>query len=124
MNNPEPTGAQMIARSLKVKQMVLEALQEYPQGRGDDMLLYIYILRRHYNKLVQISMRNGVSIKTRTFADFLMLPSWETCRRRRQEYQALLPDLRPTVRVQHKRRALEIEYHEEFRQKAIVEYMG
>jgi hypothetical protein len=105
--NDNPTGAQMLARQLRVRDMVLEALREYPQGRGDDALLYLYILRKHYWRLVQVRMKDGVSIKTRTFNDFLMLPSWETCRRRRQELVSKYPDLRPSVRVQHKRARLQ-----------------
>lgn len=107
MKNDNPTGSVMLTRSLKVKEMVLDALKEYPQGRGDDMLLYLHILRKHYWRLVKIQTKPRLILNFGTFENFLYTPSYETVRRRRQEWQARFEDLRPTERVQHKRMRLQ-----------------
>ena len=112
--NPTPTGAEMAARTEKIKYRVLAVLEDVPQTRGDDMLLYIHVLRRFYWRIVRINMRGGFSMTTQNFKDFFMLPSFETCRRRRQEWQEIekkriergeitSSELLPTERVLHKR---------------------
>lgn len=102
-----PSGALMLSRQLKVRQMVLDALKEYPQGRGDDMLLYLYILRRHYWRQVRVSVKPSLIINYGSFENFLNSPCFETIRRRRQEWQKKYEDLRPSIRVRHKRARLE-----------------
>ena len=89
MPNNNPTGAEMMKRSEKIKYRVLTILEDVPQTTGDDMLLYIHVLRRYYWRVVRISMKNGFSMTCTNFKDFFMLPSFETCRRRRQEWQEL-----------------------------------
>lgn len=121
-SNPNPTGAEMMQRSEKIKYRVLDALHEYPQCRGDDMLLWLYIIRKHYWRFARVSTRNGaLSLSCVKFADFFNLPSFETCRRRRQEWQEMekhkiergeiiSSDILPTTRVIHKRSRLENAY--------------
>ena len=106
-NNPNPTGAQMLARQLRIKDMTLDALREYPQGRGDDMLLYVHILRKHYWRMVHVQTKPRLIIDYGAFENFLMTPSFETVRRRRQEWQAKYEELRPSIRVRHKRQRLQ-----------------
>ena len=84
-----PTGADMIKRSEKLKYRVLAILEDIPQTRGDDMLLYIYVLRRYYWRIVKINMKNGFSMSCSKTEDFFKLPNYETCRRRREEWQAI-----------------------------------
>jgi hypothetical protein len=109
-----PTGAVMMQRSEKIKYRVLAVLEDVPQTRGDDMLLYIHVLRRFYWRIVKISMKDGFSMSTNTFKDFFFLPSYETCRRRRQEWQEIdkhriargeitSSNILPTERTIHKR---------------------
>jgi hypothetical protein len=85
--NKNPTGAEMMRRSEKLKYRVLAILEDIPQTCGDDMLLYIQVLRRYHWRIVRISLKDGFSMTCANFKDFFMLPSFETCRRRRQEWQ-------------------------------------
>jgi hypothetical protein len=120
--NDNPTGAEMMRRSEKIKYRVLAALYEYPQCRGDDMLLWLHIIRAHYWRIAKVSTKNGgLSIICSKFQDYMMLPSFETCRRRRQEWQEIekhkiergeitSSEILPTTRVIHKRSRLESAY--------------
>jgi hypothetical protein len=114
MDNKNPTGAEMMRRSEKIKYRVLAVLEDIPQTRGDDMLLYIHVLRRYYWRIVKISMKDGFSMTCGDMKDFFMLPNYETCRRRREEWQELdrhkiargeitSSAILPTERVIHKR---------------------
>lgn len=73
----DPSGAQMVARTEKVKDRVAHLLKTYPQTKGDDLQL----IWKYYQKYtdVRISFQN--------FKSLLMCPSPETIRRRRQELQ-------------------------------------
>jgi hypothetical protein len=117
-----PSGALMMKRSQRIKYIVLDTLHEYPPSRGDDMLLWLHIVRKHYWQVSRVSTRDkGLSISCAKFADFFMLPSFETCRRRRQEWQEIekhkiergeiaSSDILPTERVIRKRARLESAY--------------
>jgi len=125
MTNDNPTGAEMMRRSEKIKYRVLDVLENIPQTRGDDMLLYIHVLRRFYWRIVRISMRGGFSMSCADMKSFFMLPSFESCRRRRQEWQAAelhriergeitSSAILPTQRVIHKRERNESAHRHQF----------
>lgn len=75
----DPTGAEMVERTEKVKDRVKHIITEYPQTKGDDLQL----VWRYYQ------VYTNVRIKFSVFKDLLMCPSPETIRRRRQEIQAI-----------------------------------
>ena len=79
MNNPTPSGSQMLARSEKVKDRVAWLLKRYPQTKGDDLQL----VWRYYKAYTNIR------IKFVDFKELLMSPAPETIRRRRQELQQI-----------------------------------
>lgn len=100
--NKNPSGAKMLKRTEKVKDRVRRILLQFPATKGDDTLLtYRYL--REFHPQVRL-----------TFAQFealLYIPAFETIRRRRQELQAEVPDLRPTERVIRKRKRNEEATH-------------
>ena len=126
MENKNPTGAQMIERTRRMKDMVQSALEDYPPCRGDDMLLYIYVLRKNYWRLVRISTANGsLSLDFGSFENVMKIPSFESARRRRQEIfenirhqiergEIASSRLLPTERVRHKRHLNESAHRHEF----------
>lgn len=79
MNDPNPTGEQMLERGLKVKDRVAWILKRYPQTKGDDLQL----VWRYYKAYTNIR------IKFVDFKELLMSPAPETIRRRRQELQQI-----------------------------------
>lgn len=121
MDSAEVTGAQMFERTIPVREMVLDALTNYPSCRGNDMLLYIHILRKNYWRVVRIDMKCGLTMKFQEFKDIMRVPSFETCRRRRQEIQEiekhrisrgeiLYSNLLPKEKTVKKRKKLENAY--------------
>jgi hypothetical protein len=123
--NDNPTGAEMMRRSEKIKYRVLAILEDIPQTTGDDMLLYIHVLRRYYWRIVRISMKNGFSMTCSNFKDFFMLPSFRSVSRRRQEWQEIEKHkiargeitnspLLPTERVIKKRERANMAYNHVF----------
>jgi hypothetical protein len=102
MSDKYPTGAKMIQRTIKVKDRVKEILLDYPSTKGNDtLLIYRYLRRFHPN----------VKLTANQFKEMLRIPSFETVRRRRQEWQGkneegqpLYPELCPTERVTRKRK--------------------
>ncbi len=69
----------------KVKDKVLESLEEYPAARDDDKLLFLHIMYRHYGLRTALG-----SDGYRRFKDWFMnsdIPSPESIRRCRQKWQ-------------------------------------
>jgi hypothetical protein len=104
MNNPNPSGATMIARGERVKDRVMELLEKYPQTRGDDLQLAFRFYRAY----------TGIRIKFSTFQALLMAPAPETISRRRRECQNEHPELKPTERVVGKRARARTAYSHRF----------
>jgi len=90
-----PSGATMIARTIRVKDKVKDILKTWPSTRGDDVLLVYRYLRRYHP---------DVRLSAAQFEALLFIPSFETITRRRREVQIEYPDLRPTDRVTGKRK--------------------
>lgn len=88
MPNERPTGADMILRSRRCKDQVLQVLKECPQARGDHMLLYIMVLKRFYSPYVKVTTRPRLSLEYKNFKAFFFCPAAETIRRRCQEIQS------------------------------------
>ena len=128
----------MIERTRRMKDMVQSALEDYPPARGDDMLLYVYVLRKNYWRLVKISTSNGsLSLDFGKFENLMHVPSYESCRRRRQEIHENLRHqiergeiagsrLLPTMRVIHKRKLNEHAHLNEYGQQRLEpqDYIG
>ena len=98
MNNPNPSGLEMMKNHPTVKARVKQLLIEVPQTRGDDLLLIYHYWRRH----------DFIRISFARFKDLIFATSPETIRRRRQELTHDDPTLRPTERVTHKRERNEL----------------
>ena len=125
--NQYPTGAEMVERTEKHGEMVREVMLERAGTRGDDNLLWLYVVKKYYWRFVEIrTSNNKISINC-DFETFFMLPSFESIRRRRQEIQAAelkaiergektSSNLLPTQRVVRKRARKEMamkHYHGE-----------
>lgn len=76
MDSKHPTGACMVARTLKVKDQARAILEQWPQARGNDSIGIFRWLRRYYPEL---------RISFTQFEVLLRTPTFETYRRRAQE---------------------------------------
>lgn len=76
----------------KIKARVLRILQEKPQARNSDNLLYLYVIR-------EIAEEQQITLKFISIEDFLItmpvsvFPPFESVRRARQKLQAEFPEL-------------------------------
>ena len=83
--------------------LVQHVLEDNPQTRNSDNVLYLEILK-HYANI------RGVNIHTLPVSDFLegidrkIFPAFETVRRSRQKVQETHPELAATKRVRDARR--------------------
>jgi len=87
LDKKNPSGKTMLDRANKIGDMVLDVLKHYPQSRGDHMLVWLGVLRRYYWKLVRISTKPTLQMTWVSFDAFFYCPSFESCRRRAQEWQ-------------------------------------
>jgi len=85
--NDNPTGATMLARANRVRDKVKAQLPNYPPGRGNHPLNYLYYLKHYCYKQVQVQTKPTIVLKYASFEAFLHCPSFETVRRRTQEIQ-------------------------------------
>lgn len=93
MERNEPTGAEMLKNRYTVEARVKELLEEYPQCRGDDLLL-VY---RYYQRHERIRIAFG------KFRDIFFATCPNTISRSRRKIQRMMPELKPTKRVRRKR---------------------
>lgn len=126
MNNPNPSGATMIERNETHHEMVLERLRAVPRTRGDDLQLWLAVLRKYYWRYVKVQTRDGsLSIMFSHFSHSFYIPMPESIRRRRQEIQSeekakkkmgkeYDEKLLPTERVQRKRERNELAHTHRF----------
>ena len=92
----------------KLKNIVVEILRENKETRGDDDILYKYVL-------IKINVLSGnknliVKIQVGTFFDIRKrygFPSYESVSRCRRKAQEEFPDLRPPKKIQEARRMQE-----------------
>lgn len=96
---PDKTPEEMIKNKPTIEKRVKSILEQYPQARGDDVLLQWRYLRDF----------TPVRLSFSTFKQLLFIPSPESITRARRKIQAQEGNihLRPTKRVRHKREGLE-----------------
>jgi hypothetical protein len=87
MNNDNPTGETMLTRANRVRDKVKAQLPNYPPGRGNHPLNYLYYLKHYCYKQVRVQTKPTIVLKYASFEAFLHCPSFETVRRRTQEIQ-------------------------------------
>jgi hypothetical protein len=83
---------------IKIYDLVLELLQDYPESRNSDKKL----IWRAWEKLGYVE--SGYSLQ---YEDFMRAPSTESLRRARQLVQASHPELQATRRVRSERKFIE-----------------
>lgn len=95
----------------KIKDIVIEALKQNEEMRGNDDLLYFTVL-------IKINSRTGSkNISDMTIGEFftqrkmLGLPSFESVRRSRQKAQEENKNLRPSEKVQKARKIQEENFY-------------
>ena len=116
----------MLERTKRMKDYVREILISTPRTRGDDLQLWLAVLKHHYWRLVKVQTRGGsLSIMFSHFQHSFLVPMPESIRRRRQEIQAAEkakkeagqpydPKLLPTERVERKRERNELAHEHYF----------
>lgn len=91
--------------------LVKTILQEEPQTRSSDSLLYLKVIER-------IAEEKGVDLENISVPFFLKnmsclyFPPFESVRRARQKIQAQHPELSANAKVQEQREINEVEYRE------------
>ena len=105
--------------------IVKKILQEQPETRGDDYLLWLKVIEEETSGDV-LGIANLAPIsRTLTVEEFLQtakkrgVPCFETVSRARRKLQAKYPELRATKPVQEARAEKEVEYIEFARSEAI-----
>jgi hypothetical protein len=94
-----------------VANLVKTILQEEPQTRNSDNLLYLKVIER-------IAEEKGVNLNILSVHNFLNymriygFPPFESVRRARQKIQAQHPELSANAKVQEQREINEVEYRE------------
>jgi hypothetical protein len=89
-----PSGSEMFAKTVKVKDNVKEIYIIFPSTRGDDRLL----IKRYLDRFCP-----QVRLTARQFEFLRSIPSFETIRRRGQELRHDNPEYQPTKRTRGKR---------------------
>jgi hypothetical protein len=90
MENKTPTGEEMIKRNRKHREQVESILPNFPPTRGDDLELWVTVLRKFYWKQVDIYQApkgGALTIKFHKRENLYSIPCMESIRRRRQEIQ-------------------------------------
>jgi len=99
----------MKKKLLEANKLVLKILEENPQARNSDNLLYLIFIEEVHPGLTKQSIAQVLlNLKA------LDLPCFETIRRTRQKIQAEREDLRPNDTVQDFRTEKEIAFREYF----------
>ena len=86
--NPNPTGSEMMQRSMRMHDMVKVILVNFPQTRGDHLLLWITVLRKFYWKIVTVTTKPTLKMEWVSYDAAFLTPSPEGARRRCQEIQS------------------------------------
>lgn len=115
MNNPNPSGAEMLGKTVRVKDNVKEIYLCYPSTRGDDRLL----IKRYLDTFCP-----QVRLTAKQFELLRTIPSFETIRRRGQELRREYPDLQPTKRVKKKRFRREQAFRDYYGGQRLMDWMG
>ena len=87
----------LIKNKETIENRVQFILENYPQTKGDDVLL-IYRYLRYYT---------DVRLSFQTFKQLFTIPAFESITRARRHVQRQYPALLPTKRVRHKREVLQ-----------------
>lgn len=97
---------------LKITELVKGVLEEYPETRNDDNLLWLEALRETaYKRDCVYVLDLGLSSLMHNIRA-LNLPTFESVSRARRKLQAKYPELRGTERAQRRRAEKEIIYKE------------
>ena len=93
--------------------IVKKILQEQPETRGNDYLLWLEVIKGEGN-YSQMTVSDFLE-----WAKVMKIPCFETVSRARRKLQAKYPELRATKPVQEARAEKEVEYIEFARSEAI-----
>lgn len=90
-----------------ISKIVKEALEESPEARNDDCLLYVIVCGRINPDVYSSGFAEVMANRA-----FLKIPAPETVRRSRQKIQAEFPELSGTKDCQKARKEFETDFRE------------